>query len=148
MKIIISLLSVLIFSLLVLTYVKISKPNFIWQKYEEKKVEIKTSKPEKFPEISNFEYNALPARVLYEKIDFKKIKTVILYKIIIKGTDRFSLFNVLEILKTKKVPYSMIKQKNVSVYVIFKNLKEAENILNLFKNYNFPIKLQKIIKRI
>jgi hypothetical protein len=148
MKIIISLLSVLIFSLLVLTYVKISKPNFIWQKYEEKKVEIKTSKPEKLLEISKLKYNALPARMLYEKIDFKKTKTVVLYKIIINGTDRFSLFNVLEILKTKKVPYSMIKQKNVSVYVIFKNLKEAENILNLFKNYNFPIKLQKIIKRI
>ncbi|GAX88192.1 conserved hypothetical protein [Lebetimonas natsushimae] len=147
MKIIISFLTILIFALLILTYVKISKPNV--SNYELKKNEINLSKL-KSKESLNFtyKYNALPARVLYEKINFKNIKTVIFYKLIIKNDDKFALFNILEILKSKKITYSMIKQKNTQIFVIFRSLKEAEDILNLFKFYNFPVKLQKFIKRI
>jgi len=148
MKIIISLLSFLIFSLLVLTYIKISKANFNHFTYKEKELNITKSIPEEMLKLTSFKYNALPARVLYEKIDFKNIRTVVLYKLTIKNNDKFAVFNILEILKNQKIAYSMIKQKTTKIYIIFKNLKEAEKILNLFKFYNFPVKLQKIIKRI
>jgi hypothetical protein len=148
MKIIISLLTVLIFSLLILTYVKISSPNFNKYEYKENEINLSNIKLEENLNFSSFKFNALPARVLYEKIDFKQLKTVILYKLIIKNSDKFAIFNIIELLKSKNITYSMIKQKYTQIYVIFKNLKEAEDVLNLFKFYNFPVKLQKIIKRI
>jgi hypothetical protein len=148
MKIIISLLSVLILALLILTYVKISKPNINNFQFNEKEINLTRLKSKESLKLFLFKYNALPARVLYEKINFKNIKTVILYKLSIKNNDKFAVFNILEILKNKKIAYSMIKEKNTQIFVIFKSLKEAEDVLNLFKFYNFPVKLQKIIKRI
>jgi hypothetical protein len=148
MKIIISLLSVLILALLILTYVKISKPNINNFHFNEKEINLTRLKSKESLKLFLFKYNALPARVLYEKINFKNIKTVILYKLSIKNNDKFAVFNILEILKNKKIAYSMIKEKNTQIFVIFKSLKEAEDVLNLFKFYNFPVKLQKIIKRI
>jgi hypothetical protein len=148
MKVIISLLSILIFSLLILTYVKISAPVFKKFEYSEKEINLSKLKSNDDLKIVSFNYKALPARVLYEKIDFRKFKTVILYKVTIKNNDKFAIFNIIEILKNKEVAYSMIKQKTTEIYVIFRNLKEAEDILKLFKFYNFPVKLQKIFKRI
>jgi hypothetical protein len=148
MKIIISLLSILILALLILTYVKISKPNVKSFEINENEINLTKLKSEENFNFSLFNYNTLPARVLYEKIDFKQAKIVILYKLMIKNNDKFALFNILEILKEKNIPYSMIKEKNTQIFVIFKSLKEAEDVLNLFKFYNFPVKLQKIIKRI
>ena len=144
MKIIISLLSIIIFFSLILTYVKISKP-FISQEKKEKKLKKETKENFKLLE---FKYYSLPARVLYEKIDFKHIKALILYKLTIKNRDKFARFNIIEVLRNNNISYSMIKQKNTQIYVVFKSLKEAEKILNLFKYYNFPVKLQKITKRI
>jgi len=144
MKIIISLLSIIIFFSLILTYVKISKPFF---HKEIKKEEIKKEKKEPF-QVLNFKYFPLPARVLYEKIDFKQMKAVILYKVNIKNGDKFAIFNIEEVLKNRNISYSMIEQKNTQIYILFKSLKEAEKVLNLFKYYNFPVKLQKITKRI
>jgi hypothetical protein len=147
MKIIISLLSIIIFSLLILTYVKISNPNFNKVQYKENEINLSKLKSNDGLNFS-FKYNALPARVLYEKFDFRKLRTVILYKVIIKNNDKFAIFNIVEILKNKKVAYSIIKQKTTQIYVVFRNLKEAKDTINLFKFYNFPVKLQKIIKRI
>jgi hypothetical protein len=147
MKIIISLLSIIIFSLLILTYVKISNPNFNKVQYKENEINLSKLKSNDGLNFS-FKYNALPARVLYEKFDFRKLRTVILYKVIIKNNDKFAIFNIVEILKNKKIAYSMIKQKTTQIYVVFRNLKEAKDTINLFKFYNFPVKLQKIIKRI
>jgi hypothetical protein len=147
MKIIISLLSIIIFSLLILTYVKISNPNFNKVQYKENEINLSKLKSNDGLNFS-FKYNALPARVLYEKFDFRKLRTVILYKVIIKNNDKFAIFNIVEILKNKKVAYSIIKQKTTQIYVVFRNLKEAKETINLFKFYNFPVKLQKIIKRI
>jgi hypothetical protein len=148
MKIIISLLSFLIFALLILTYVKISKPDFSNYAYEEKEANLSKLKLKNNLKLFSFKEYPLPARVLYERIDFRKIKKVILYKVIIKNNDKFAIFNILEILKNKNIAYSMIKKKNTQIFIVFKNLKEAEDVLNLFKIYNFPVKLQKIIKRI
>jgi hypothetical protein len=113
MKIIISLLSILIFSLLILTYVKISKPNINNFQFNEKEINLTRLKSKESLKLFLFKYNALPARVLYEKINFKNIKTVILYKLSIKNNDKFAVFNILEILKNKKIAYSMIKEKNI-----------------------------------
>jgi hypothetical protein len=149
MKVIISLLSLLIFFLLVLTYVKISKFNKLSYEYNLKKhISLTKSKSEEDLNFSSINYKSLPARILYEKIDFRNIKTVVLYKVVIKNDDKFAIFNILKILKEKDIPYSMIKQKKTQIFVVFRNLKEAEDVLNLFKFYNFPVKLQKIIKRI
>jgi hypothetical protein len=148
MKIIISLLSVLILALLILTYVKISKPNVNNYLLNDQEINLSKFKTEGNINFSSIKYNALPARVLYEKVNFRKLRTVILYKLSIKNNDKFAVFNILEILKNKKIAYSMIKEKNTQIFVIFKSLKEAEDVLNLFKFYNFPVKLQKIIKRI
>jgi len=144
MKIIISLLSILIFFTLILTYIKISKPFF---PKEEKKEIVKKETKEKF-KVLDFKYYPLPARVLYEKIDFRQIKAIILYKLTIKNRDKFAIFNIVEVLRNNNISYSMIKEKNTQIYVVFRSLKEAEKILNIFKYYNFPVKLQKIKKRI
>jgi hypothetical protein len=90
----------------------------------------------------------LPARVLYEEINFHEVKFVILYKVSVMSDDKFALFNILRLLKKENITYSMIKQKDSNIYIVFNSLKKAEKIVNLFKFYNFPVKLQKIIKRI
>jgi hypothetical protein len=134
---------------LVLTYVKILKFNKLSYEYNFKKhISLTKLKSEEDLNFSSINYKSLPARILYEKIDFRNIKTVVLYKVVIKNDDKFAIFNILKILKEKDIPYSMIKQKKTQIFVVFRNLKEAEDVLNLFKFYNFPVKLQKIIKRI
>jgi hypothetical protein len=137
MKVIISLLSLLIFFLLVLTYVKISKFNKLSYEYNLKKhISLTKSKSEEDLNFSSINYKSLPARILYEKIDFRNIKTVVLYKVVIKNDDKFAIFNILKILKEKDIPYSMIKQKKTQIFVVFRNLKEAMLIEKREKNLN------------
>ena len=143
MKYIIYLLSFLIFLILILIYVKISKPIFFKESKKEKIAKKEVLKPF---EIDKNYY--LPARVLYIKIDFQKFRYQIIYKLIIKGVDKFSLFNIKTILNDLKVHYSLIKGRDIEIYIFFKNLTEANSVLNLFKEYNFNIKIEKIKKRI
>jgi hypothetical protein len=147
MKIIIAL-NILIFFLLIFIYVKISKPAGVEKYSFNFDKNFSKLKTEKILDITSLKYNSLPARVLYEKITFKRIKTVILYKLTIKNADKFIFFNVLEILKDRHISYSLIKEKKTEIFIVFKSLKEAKKTLDLFKFYNFPVKLQKIIKRI
>jgi len=144
MKIFIWILTFLVVLILGVVYVKISTPNtFTIKETEEKLREIK--KPEiKTPVIYNF-----PARVMYMKVDFRNFKNIILYRVILKVKDRFELFNLKAMLNNNDLVYSMIEEKKgIKVYILFKSLTEAESILNLFKEYNFNVEIQKIKKRI
>lgn len=144
MKIFIWILTFLVVLILGVVYVKISTPNtFTIKETEEKLREIK--KPEiKTPIIYNF-----PARVMYMKVDFRNFKNIILYRVILKVKDRFELFNLKAMLNNNDLVYSMIEEKKgIKVYILFKSLTEAESILNLFKEYNFNVEIQKIKKRI
>jgi len=144
MKIFIWILTFLVVLILGVVYVKISTPNtFTIKETEEKLIEIK--KPEiKTPIIYNF-----PARVMYMKVDFRNFKNIILYRVILKVKDRFELFNLKAMLNNNDLVYSMIEEKKgIKVYILFKSLTEAESILNLFKEYNFNVEIQKIKKRI
>jgi len=131
---------------LIITYVRISKP-------EIEKVEIKreeTNELEKKKEkIIDFSFDNFffPARELNIRIDFEKGKRVILYKLTL-NSDRFALFNIKTILNQENVSYSLIEGKKTEIYIFFNSLNEAEKILNIFKEYNFDIKLKKIIKRV
>ncbi len=145
MKYLISVLIFLIFAGLIFYYLQISKPEKINEnsKYE-KKQEIKES----FFKIKKPNIYSLPARVLYMKIDFKKYRYEIIYKIIIKNIDKYAIFNIKTILENKKIAYSLFKAKKTEIYIFFKNLEQANSVLNLFKEYNFNIKIEKIKKRI
>ena len=143
MKYLVYFLSFFIFLILVLIYIKISKPLFFSESSEDKKIEKKELKPFNFEGFYN-----LPARILYMKIDFETFKYQIIYKIVIKKTNRFTLFNLKTILNDFRIHYSLIKAKNTEIYIFFKNLKEANSVLSLFKEYNFNIKIEKIKKRI
>ena len=146
MKIFISFLMGIIVISLIITYVKISKPEV--EKIEQKKEETINSvlKEEK---IIDFSFNKFffPARELNIKIDFEKGKRVILYKITLGG-DKFALFNIKTILNQENISYSLIESKKTEIYIVFKSLKEAKRVLKIFKKYNFDMELEKIIKRV
>ena len=146
MKIFISFLIGIIIVSLIVTYAKISKPEI--EKIEVKKEE-KLKSITKEEKIINFSFNKVffPARELNIKIDFEKGKRVILYKVTLKG-DRFALFNIKTILNQESISYSIIESKKTEIYIVFSSLKEAEKVLKIFKEYNFDIKLQKIVKRV
>jgi hypothetical protein len=41
-----------------------------------------------------------------------------------------------------------LEKKRVEIYIVFKNAKEAEEILRLFKAYKLNIKIEKLKQRI
>ena len=146
MKIVISFLIGIIIVSLIVTYVKISKPeieNIEVKKEEQVKRVLKEEK------IIDYSFNKLffPARELNIKIDFEKGRRVILYKVTLNG-DRFALFNIKAILNQENISYSLIESKKTEIYIVFRSLKEAEKVLKIFREYNFDIKLQKITKRV
>ena len=145
MKVFISFLIGIIIVSLIVTYAKISRPEI--EKIEQKEEKLK-SVPKK-EKMINFSFNKVffPARELNIKIDFEKGKKVILYKVTLNG-DRFALFNIKTILNQKNISYSLIESKKTEIYIVFNSLNEAEKVLKIFKEYNFDIKLQKIVKRV
>jgi len=145
MKYLVSFLSFLIFVVLIIIYFKISGPVAIKKqgKNSEKKLSF-----EKAEVLIPKNIYSFPARILYMKVDFKKFTYVIIYKVIIKNFDKYGLFNIKTILDEYNVSYSLYRGKREEIYIFFKNLYEANNVLNLFKEYNFNIKIQKIKKRI
>ncbi len=145
MKYLISILSFFILSGLVFFYFQISKPEKINQNTKSQK---KISFKESFFDIKKPKILNLPARVLYMKIDFNKFRYEIVYKITIKNLDKYSIFNIKTILDNNKIVYSLFKAKKTEIYIFFKNLEQANSVLNLFKEYNFNIKIEKIKKRI
>jgi len=145
MKYFIFSLTFLIFLSLIFIYINISKPIEL-QKQEnrkEKNISFNTLKILK-PKI---EYS-FPARILYMKFDFKNFRYVVIYKVVLKNFDKFAFFNIKTILDSKNIHYSLFKKKKGEIYIFFRNLSEANSVINLFKEYNFNIKIQKIKKRI
>ena len=146
MKIFISFLMGIIIVSLIITYVRISKPEI--EKVEIKREEIDELEKQREKIIDfSFDNFFFPARELNIRIDFEKGKRVILYKLTL-NSDRFALFNIKTILNQENVSYSLIEGKKTEIYIFFNSLNEAEKILNIFKEYNFDIKLKKIIKRV
>jgi len=146
MKYLVAVLSIAIFIILSFVYIEISKPNSYETKKIMKQKEMKFSKPFniKKPEFSYF----FPVRVLYMKIDFNKFRYILIYKISLKSIDRFAFFNIRVLLNNYNIHYSLLERKKAEIYIFFRSLKEANTILNLFKEYNFNIKIKKIKKRI
>jgi len=145
MKYIIGFLSVLIFVILSVIYINISKPVIIKKKQGNEEKNITFEKIEPLEAKNRYFF---PARILYMKIDFKNINYIIIYKVVISNFDKFALFNIKTILDEYNIPYSLYKGKKSEIYIFFKNLAQANSVLNLFKEYNFNIKIQKIKKRI
>jgi len=146
MKYIIAVLSIIIFIILSLFYIEISKPNNYENKKTIKQQEINFSKPFNIKK-PNFSY-FFPVRVLYMKIDFNRFKYIIIYKVTLKSVDRFAFFNIRALLNNYNIHYSLLERKKAEIYIFFRTLEEANTILNLFKEYNFNIKIKKIKKRI
>lgn len=146
MKYLVAVLSIIIFLILSLIYLKISRPDNYKNGVIVKQSEINFSKPFdiKKPNFSYF----FPARVLYMKIDFNKFKYIVIYKVTLRGIDRFAFFNIRTLLNNYNIHYSLIEKKKAEIYIFFRSLSEANTILNLFKEYNFNIKIKKIKKRI
>ena len=146
MKYIVAVLSVTIFVILSLIYIKISRPVSYENNIITKQPEINFSKSFdiKKPKFSYL----FPVRVLYMKIDFKKFKYILIYRVTLKGFDKFGFFNIMALLNNYNIHYSLLERKKAEIYIFFRSLKEANTILNLFKEYNFNIKIKKIKKRI
>jgi hypothetical protein len=145
MKAIFILLGIITFAVLALVYVKISRPEIYSPKPEEvKKPTVKVQNVKK-PKVYDF-----PARVLFVKIDFKNYKNVILYKLVLRINDKFELFNIKALLNNLNLHYSLIETRKITeIFIIFRNLAQAEHTLTLFKEYNFKnIKIEKIKQRI
>ncbi|EDM24146.1 hypothetical protein [Caminibacter mediatlanticus] len=145
MKIFISFLFFITLSFLVIIYVNISKPQISFNNNQYlKKIEKLKKEQIKTPIIYNF-----PAKIMAMHIDFRNYKYVYVYKVIVNINDRFELFNIKTILKNNNLIYSLVENKNKSkIYILFRNLDEATKVLNLFKEYNFKVKIQKIKQRI
>jgi hypothetical protein len=144
MKLLIGILSFLTILILGVVYVKISTPKPLYvETSKENEIKKKVEKL-KSPVVYNF-----PARVLYMRIDFRNYRNVILYRVVLNIKDRFELFNLKALLNNFDIVYSLIEEKKkIKVYILFKSLAEAEKILNLFKEYNFKAKIEKIKQRI
>ena len=145
MKYLIFILSFLIFLTLVAFYYYISKPEV---ELKQEEIKEKVFKKDNFFKIEKPTVYYLPARILFMKIDFKKIRYQIVYKVIIKNVDKYALFNIKTILESKNIAYSLFEAKKSEIYIFFKSLNEANSVLNLFKEYNFNIKIEKLTKRI
>jgi len=150
MKILIYVLTLLIAIVLYITYDKISQPemdNTIHISEE------KTQPPKTENDVIGFLFKKLkkvelPARELYMKIDFRKYRTVVIYKITINANDRYAVFNIKAILENEGVAYSMLETNKTQIYVLFSSLQQAERIIKIFRNYKFKIDIEKIVKRI
>ena len=145
MKYFIFSLTFLIFLVLVFIYINISKPIEITKQEKENN---KNNSFTKFEILKPKLKYSFPVRILYMKIDFQKFKYIIIYKVVLKNFDKFAFFNIKTILDSNNIHYSLFKRKKGEIYIFFKNLSEANSVINLFKEYNFNIKIQKIKKRI
>ncbi len=144
MKIFISFLFFLTFAILIAIYVNISKPQINLKEIAKQENLTKEKSEIKKPTIYNF-----PAKVLAMHIDFRKYKYIYLYRVIINVKDRYELFNMKAILKNFNLIYSLVEnKKNEKIYILFRNLNEAKKVLDIFKEYNFKIKIEKIKQRI
>jgi len=146
MKYLFSFLSFLILIGLIFFYLQISKPVEI--NANTTKIKQSSQAKKNFFHIKKVDIAKLPVKVLYMKIDFYKYKYRVIYKVSINNVDRYALFNIKTILNSFNTTYSLIKTKKTEIYIFFKNLKEANSVLSLFKEYNFNIKIEKIKKRI
>ncbi len=146
MKYIISFLSFLLIVGIIFFYLQISKPEVISK--QSKLISKKTILSQNIFKINKPKIYNLPVRVLYMKIGFNKFKYEIIYKVVINNLDKYAFFNIKTILDNENIAYSLIKAKKTEIYIFFKNLEQANSVLNLFKEYNFNIKIEKIKKRI
>ena len=144
MKIFISFLFFLTFAILIAIYVNISKPQINLKEIAKQENLTKEKSEIKKPIIYNF-----PAKVLAMHIDFRKYKYIYLYRAILNVKDRYELFNIKVILDNFNLIYSLAEnKKNEKIYILFRNLNEAKKVLDIFKEYNFKIKIEKIKQRI
>ena len=146
MKIVIFIFTIIISAILFVTYDKISQPEIEQVKLQEQNItEISAQ-----GDVLKLSFNTItfPAREMFMKIDFKKFKNIILYKIKINANDEYALFNIKAVLENKNIVYSMLEKKKTEIFILFKSLAQAEKVMKIFKNYGFKIKIEKIIKRI
>jgi len=146
MKILIFILTAIISAILFITYDKISQPE-IEKEYKAEKTPVEKNQKDDTLKLF-FNKIELPARELFMKIDFKEYKSIILYKVTIDAEDEYAIFNIKAILENEGIGYSMLEKKKTEIFILFKSLSQAEKIIKLFKNYNFKIKIEKIVKRI
>jgi len=147
MKIVIFILTAVIAAILFVTYDKISQPDI------ERRIQLTEQNITKLKtqgDVLNLSFNSytFPARELFMKIDFREYKNIILYKVVINANDEYAIFNIKAILENEGIAYSMFEKKKTEIFILFKSLKQAEKIIQMFKNYNFKIKIKKMIKRI
>ena len=139
MKIVISAVVFLIVAILGAVYVKISAPKPAEVKQISSVVQKKSINFNDF-DVKRYDF---PVRVAYLKFDLKNIRHYTLYKAEINVEDKFTFFNLKELLKLKGIPFTVKENKTIKIYILFRNLKEARSIINLLKEYNFNIKLKK-----
>jgi len=141
----------IIFIIFVVIYIKIS--NFPVSEKKEK-IEVKQEKKSEKSILKALNLNKnriiLPAKELYLRVDLNyipKTKTTILYQMILKKLNKYTLFGVEQILKLNNIRYSIIKTKNnLQIFVNFAKKEKAKYVLELFKSYNFNVKLREIKK--
>jgi hypothetical protein len=132
---------------LVIVYIKIS--NFSINESETKPKIIKEKK-EKSSIIKALNLNEkkiiLPAKELYLRTDLNySPKIVILYQTILNNLNKYTLFGIEQILRLNNIRYSIIKSKNdLKLFINFDKKSQAKRIIELFRSYNFNVKLKEI----
>jgi len=139
----------LIFMGLIITYINISSVNIKEKKEVSKPKIIKQEEENIVKLLANTKIkNIFPAKELYLKIDLTYIpKPKILYRVVFNKLNKYKLFGIEQILDLNNIKYSIIKSQNdLKLFINFDKKSQAIKIEQLFKNYNFNVKLQKVTK--
>jgi len=137
----------LILIILTIIYINISSVEIEKQKnIIEKNREVKEEKSIIKLLAENKIKTIFPAKELYLKIYLNYVpKTKYLYQTIIDKLNKYQIFGIEQILTLNNIKYSIIKsEKNLKLFINFDKKKDALKIKQLFKNYNFNVKLQQV----
>jgi hypothetical protein len=133
--------------ILIIVYIKISNYN-INNTQKGPKIVKETKEKNSIIKVLNLDEKKiiLPAKELYLRIDLNyNPKIVILYQTILNNLNKYTLFGIEQVLKLNNIKYSVIKSQNdLKLFINFDKKSQANRIIELFKSYNFNVKLKKI----
>jgi len=147
MKYFLFLFFVIIFVVLSVVYVRVSEVELPNKTTHILKKEAKTEQKNILVLLSkNIDIKTFPAQELYMKIDLNKIPVIkILYRVVFEKLNKYQFFGVRQILELNNIKYSFVKSKNdLKLFINFDKKSQANKIIELFKSYNFNVRLKEI----
>ncbi|NPA54795.1 MAG: hypothetical protein GXO40_00330 [Epsilonproteobacteria bacterium] len=147
MKYVFAAIFTIVFISLVVVYIRISGVDITPPKQTSPLVKPKKEELSIIKLLANTPSGDLfPAKELYLKVNLDFIsKTHILYQTVINNLDKYTLFGIEQILQMNNIKYSIIKLKDdLKLFVNFTDVAQAKQIQQIFKSYNFDVKLKRV----